>query len=360
MRRRTASCGLIICTIVLFSGCSHSPKVDVWYGRQQHFGRNGFSQKWINVLGRVTPSQDIDLLSYSLNGASPIQVSIGPDGHRLAKPGDFNIEIDRAHLQIGENVLEILARTYQGTMSRTQVSLHAHSPAGCELPFTIDWATIDRIDDAAQVVDGLWELTEDGVKVVEPYYDRVIAFGDQSWRDYEVTVPVTFHGMRQPVKGTDGGAGVIHAAIAVNWPGHDEDSRQPHVKWYPLGATAEFRVEPKLKNCSWRILGGAGKVVEEDSTRPIEYGRRYMMKHRVRICADSSTEYSVKLWCADEPEPKDWDLRTTEGPDDVQHGGALIIAHYAIVTFGEITVRSLDKACDLRTGAETYIRKANR
>jgi len=171
MYGRTVSCGLIVCTIVLFCDCARGPKVDVWYGRQQHFGRNGFPQKWINVLGRVTPSQDIASLSYSLNGTSPIPLSIGPDGHRLAKPGDFNIEIGRAHLQIGENTLEIIARTCQGNMSRTKVNLVVHSATGCELPHTIDWSTVDHINDAAQVVDGLWELTEGGVKVVEPYYD---------------------------------------------------------------------------------------------------------------------------------------------------------------------------------------------
>ena len=68
------------------------------------------------------------------------------------------------------------------------------------------------------------------------------------------------------------------------------------------------------------------------------------MKHRVRTCVDSSTEYSVKFWRADEPEPKGWDVQATEGPEDVQQGGALIIAHYTIVTFGEVTVRSLKKA----------------
>jgi hypothetical protein len=291
----------------------------------------------------VASSHDIASLDYSLNDASPIPLSVGPDGHRLANHGDFNIEIDRAHLQTGENTVEIIARNHQGHKSRTMVILVMHESIGCELPYAIDWSAVERIHDAAQVVDGLWSLTEDGIKVVEPYYDRVIAFGDQSWRDYEVTVPVTFHGMRHPVKGTDGGAGVIHAAIAVNWPGHDEDNHQPHVKWYPLGATAEFRLEPELKNCSWRILGGARKVVEEDSTRPIEYGRQYVMKHRVRTCSDLSTQYSVKLWRADELEPKSWDVQATEGPEDVQQGGALIIAHYTIVTFGDVTVKPLEK-----------------
>ena len=343
MYRRTVVCGLIACSTVLFCSCARGPEIEVWYGRRQHFGRNGYPQKWINVLGRMAPSHDIASLDYSLNDASSIPLSVGPDGHRLANPGDFNIEIDRAHLQAGENTVEIIARNCQGHMSRTKVILVVHESTGCELPYTIDWSAVDRIHDAAQVVDGLWSLTEGGIKVVEPYYDRMIAFGDQSWRDYEVTVPVTFHGMRYPVKGTDGGAGVIHAAIAVNWPGHDEDNHQPHVKWYPLGATAEFRLGPELKDCSWRILGGARKVVEEDSTRPIEYGRQYVMKHRVKTRADSSTQYSVKLWPADEPEPQGWDVQATEAPEDVQHGGALIIAHYTVVTFGDVTVNPLEK-----------------
>jgi hypothetical protein len=342
MHQKIVFTGLLACSAFLLCSCAQDPVIDVWYGRQQHFGRNGYPQKWINVLGRVT-SDDIASLDYSLNGAPSIPLSVGPDGHRLANPGDFNIEIDRACLHIGKNTLEITARNRKGHQDRTKVIVVMHESTGCELSYTIDWSAVERIDDAAQIVDGLWSLTEDGVKVVEPYYDRVIAFGDLSWRDYEVTVPVTFHGMRQPVKGTDGGAGVIHAAIAVNWPGHDEDNHQPHVKWYPLGATAEFRLEPELKNCSWRILGGARKVVEEQSTRPIEYGRTYIMKHRVRTRADSSTHYSVKLWRADEPEPKGWDVQATEGPEDVQEGGALIIAHYTIVTFGDITVNPLEK-----------------
>ena len=133
MYRGTVSCGPIICSIVLFCSCARGPRVHVWYGREQHFGRNGFPQKWINVLGRVTPSQDIASLSYSLNGKPPIPLSIGPDGRRLAKPGDFNIEMDRAQLRVGENTLGIIARTSQGNMSRTNVKLVVHSSSGCEL-----------------------------------------------------------------------------------------------------------------------------------------------------------------------------------------------------------------------------------
>ena len=108
MYRGHAVCRLIVSSIVLFCSCAQGPEIEVWYGKRQHFGRNGYPQKWINVLGRVTPSDDVASLDYSLNDASLIPLSVGPDGHRLANPGDFNIEIDRAHLQSGENTVKIL------------------------------------------------------------------------------------------------------------------------------------------------------------------------------------------------------------------------------------------------------------
>ena len=57
------------------------------------------------------------------------------------------------------------------------------------------------------------------------------------------------------------------------------------------------------------------------------------MKHRVKILGDSSAQYSVKLWRADDPEPEGWDLQTEEDSEDILQGGALIIAHYTVVTF---------------------------
>ena len=84
-------------------------------------------------------------------------------------------------------------------------------------------------------------------------------------------------------------------------------------------------------------------MVEEELTRSIEYGQQYIMKHRVKTLGDSSSQYSVKLWRADEPEPETWDLQTKEDSEDVLQGGALIIAHYAVVTFGDIVVNSLEE-----------------
>jgi hypothetical protein len=321
--------------------CSEGPNIKIWYGETQHFGKNGTPQKWVNVLGRITTPVGAAMLEYSLNGGETKILSLGPDRRRLANLGDFNVEMDYRDLKVGENILILTASDSNGQQSFATVKIIKHQTEGCPLPFTINWSEVNHIQEVAQIVDGFWELTPEGVRILEPYYDRVIGFGDSSWIDYEVITKVTFHGMRMPVKGFDGGAGVIHAAIALRWPGHDDDSNQPRVKWYPLGATAEFRLKPDLQNCSWRILGGGRKVVEEERTRTIQYNFPYFMKHQVKTVADSSTQYSVKFWPADQPEPADWDVQALEGPDDVRRGGALIIAHYTEVTFGNIQVNPI-------------------
>ena len=312
--------------------------IDIWYGDRQHFGQRGLCQRWINVLGRVDPNR-IALLEYSLNGSSPWPLAIGPDGHRLACPGDFNAEIDSADLRAGDNQVAIAAVDKNGKREVREVTVVFTGEQTNPLPCRIEWARVRSIHEVAQVTDGKWALTPAGVRVLEPYYDRVIGLGDRRWTDYELATTVTFHDLRVPRAAQgDAGANVIHAALAVRWPGHDDDGRQPRVKWYPLGATAEFRVNPSWKQCSWRILGGGKICVEADHRRDIELESPSAMKHRVGGNPDGSARYSVKLWPAGEPEPGTWDLELDKHPGDVQNGGALLIAHYTEVTFGDVTV----------------------
>ena len=65
------------------------------------------------------------------------------------------------------------------------------------------------------------------------------------------------------------------------------------------------------------------------------------MKHRVQSRADNSAIYSVKLWNTQNKEPDTWDLQMTKEPGDVAHGGALLIAHYTDVTFGNVEATSI-------------------
>jgi len=318
---------------------SADPKVEIWYGDHQRFGHNGVPQRWVNVLGRVSPSDGVTM-TYSLNGAASKPLSIGPNHTRLAKPGDFNVELDSRELQKGENRLVINAVYPSGENLEKTVEVVWAPKLPQELPLRVNWQSAENIQDVAQVVDGLWKLTEQGVRVVEPYYDRVLAIGDMSWTDYEVTVPVTFHGFLKPGP-TDGGRLVVHAAIAVRWPGHTKGPKptQPITQWYPLGATAEFMIQEHPRECRWRILGGGSKKAQENSSRQIEFDKLYMMKHRVESVGKSKTLYHVKFWDAEEPEPAEWNL-TAEEEGDVPRGGALLLAHYSDVTFGNVTVTS--------------------
>ena len=322
--------------------------IDVWYGDHQRFGHLGRPQRWVNVLGRVGDCDRVQRFTCSLNDGADLPLTLGPDGYRLANPGDFNAEIDWEDLPEGENLLHFEVQYEDGQSSARDVALSIHKDRACSLPYRGSWADADHIQDVGQVTDGRWRLTEAGVRVVEPYYDRVIALGDLAWTDYEVRTTVTFHGIREPDRRAgDAGAGVIHAAIAVRWPGHDDDDRQPRVKWYPLGATAEFRVNPSWEECSWRILGGGDVVVNSDRQRGILRETPYLMKHRVCTASDGGAIFSVKLWQADEPESAEWDLELRKPPDGTQSGGALLIAHYTDVTFGDVEVVPVEKAGEI-------------
>ena len=82
-------------------------RIDLWYGDHQEFGSLGLPQKWINILGNASATHGILKIGYSLNGADLKEVTIGPDLHRLAKEGDFNIDLDIDECIQGNNNLLI-------------------------------------------------------------------------------------------------------------------------------------------------------------------------------------------------------------------------------------------------------------
>lgn len=320
---------------------SQPPAIEIWYGHKQRFGHRGVPQKWVNVLGRVTAYQAV-VVTYRLNHGDPRSLALGPNYTRLAEKGDFNVEIAVDELRSGENELTISAVGGNGESVSATVAVTWSPQENVTLPLHVDWSKAKSIQDVAQIVDGRWTLTDQGVRSVEPYYDRVIALGTGNWNDYQIETTVTFHARRLPGD-RDGGRNVIHAALASRWPGHDDDGKQPRVKWYPLGATSEFMVTDWPDGCRWRILGGSGRPRHsyQDKTRTIGFDVLYGIKHLVRTRGDGATEYRVKLWPANTAEPEPWDLIGVEQPDDVHQGGALLIAHYTDVTFGNVTITAV-------------------
>jgi hypothetical protein len=317
------------------------PAIDVWYGDEQHFGRLGVPQKWINILGRATSGDGLASLQYSLNGAAPVRLSAGPDGYRLARAGDFNADIEFDSLRDGANELRLTATDAIGRRAERVVTVVCHRGNVWPLPYAVDWSKVKSITDAVQIVDGRWKLEPDGVRILDPYYDRILAFGDRTWTDYTVTAEVTFHSYAPPL-GRAPTYGVSHAALAARYPGHFADRLQPHVQWYPLGAVAEFRLGENLDQSTWRIfLGGTAaersRNVVEPQPRRVELGVRYQLRIRVDTLPGAAARYRVKSWKTAEPEPAAWDMDVRENPPTFQTGGALIVSHNTDVTIGTIT-----------------------
>jgi hypothetical protein len=340
---------------VLISCTSKAPQqdalpilIEVWYGDHQQFGTPGLAQRWINVLGNVQCNNGLLRLCYYLNDGEAIELTIGSDLHRLASDGDFNIDIPVDSCRNDINQIRIVAEDSSGfeLLKKVEVVVRKHNR--WPLPYSIRWSELENIQEAVQVVDGLWEITDNGLHNIDTYYDRVVAFGDTSWQDYEVSTTIIFHDSSDPQKGPPT-YNVVHAAIASRWPGHDVDNLQPHRKWYPLGATSEFRLTDDMDSCRWRIFDGPKPdsisfYIEQpvEAYRSIILGKKYGMKHRVESLGDQQTRYSVKLWPYDQPEPESWDFQGIESGENVSSGSALLIAHHTNVTFGDVVVNPLD------------------
>ena len=317
--------------------------VEVWHGARQVFGRLGHPQRWVNLLGTVRGAGRVRSLECRVNGGSPQATTVGQDNHRLACQGDFNFEIDRGDLRAGENTAVIRVEDAAGRVAEETVVLEYHDGNAWPLPYEIDWRVVERMEDAVQVVDGRWAPVDDGVRCSEPYYDRVLALGDDSWRDYEVRTTVVVHGYTPPGEGppTYGSSCV---ALAARWPGHDVDKHSPHRRWYPVGAICAFELGASLKDGHWRVLPGpTGIAMAPPRPCAVELGRAYAIAVQVETLRPSVTAYRAKLWAADEAEPDAWDIELVKDPESVDRGSALLIAHNADATFGKVVVRPLGR-----------------
>ncbi len=332
------------------------PLIDVWYGSSQVFGHLGDPQRRISILGRVSDGNGVKSLKYSLNGSAQQSLSIGPDGRRLASRGDFNIEIHRDRLNSGVNEIVIVARDKEGNRSTETVTLQYEPDNIWPVRYAIDWSEIRDIQQVAQVVDGLWELTPDGIRTKVRGYDRLVAVGDLTWTDYEVTVPVTVHS-----RGSSGSPGV---GILMRWKGHTDDpvaGWQPKSGWYPLGALGWYRwFDSGAKNL--RIDGNKKRLIDSTNSQKLKLNVPYVLKMRVETKPGKGGFYRLKMWRANEPEPSGWDLKGQEALNDPQTGSFLLLAHQADVTFGDVQVRPVGGIYTLAIdtmGQGTVDREAN-
>jgi hypothetical protein len=319
--------------------------IEVWYGPRQVFGARGSPQRWVNVLGRIHAPEGIAAAGYRLNGGAPSRLRLGPDGRRLLGPGDFNVEVDPADLRPGSNVVRVDALSRAGLRASADVEVVYDPGRRGSLPATVDWAPGGSPNDVAQVVDGRWRCEADGVRTVDVGYDRLIAVGDVTWQDYELTVPMTVHGFDTSCHGR---MPSMHSAagVVLRWQGHYEwDRSRPRWGYAPVGAVAWYSWIPGSDDWRLTFLGGAGPRVRffgtDRASRWIEPGRPHQLKAQVRSRPGRTSVYRLKVWPADEAEPEPWDLASAGLPGELDRGAACLVAHHADVTFGRVDLKAV-------------------
>ena len=320
-----------------------SVTIDVWYGSEQNFGHLGEPQRWVNVLGNIRDSEQVDTVSFALNQGPTRGLTLGGDLHRLAQPGDFNIDLSWDTLRVGENTLKIVAKTHSGKIVEEEVTLRIEKGNAWSLPYYVDFSQVQDLQEVVQIVDGKWELKANGAHTTEPYYDRVLTMGDTSWKNYETTVSLTVHGWTPSVPGPPT-YNVSHFGVAMRWRGHHADGRQPGRKWYPLGAQGEFLLKTQLDSCRWRILfdGGWKKKPQKysDKRNRLIINQSMQVKSQVATMQDGRTRYRYKQWIQGEPEPMAWDVEGYEA-DDYPSGALCLVPHNSDVTIHSVRVEPL-------------------
>lgn len=300
------------------------PIISVWYGDTQTFGNLGNPQQWINILGNVADANGISSLSYTLNGGASIPLNIGPNGTRLVSSGDFNIEIDKDDLINGANSVELTAEDGLGALATKTVTLNYQSGNVWALPFTVDWSSISNIEDinqVANIVDGLWELTPQGIHTLQTGYDRLLDAGDITWSsNLEVSVPITVHS-------ASGGSGV---GFALGWQGHT-GTASPRLNW-PLEAIGWVRNPHSSPYLEILTYPGTTQGTQGIS---MSLSTTYILKIRSEEAGGGSSFFQVKIWEEGNPEPASYMLDATI---PTRSGSILMITHRADVTWGNMQI----------------------
>ena len=395
---------------------NHHP-IQFWYGPVQHFGHLGIPQRWINILGNIQHSKiieddDDDAIIHNvtsrhtsyfwLNGKvnERRQLHLGGDLHRLALPGDFNIEIDWNQVQSGRNILTVSTTTninnggganvyYENT-----VTLMVWKDVEWRLPYAVDFTSFGSnsssksIQDVVQVVDGHWEFrrknlpssaddndgddSSGGIRTVQRYYDRFLTLGDNHrWTNYETKVKLIIHDFTPPEKGPPT-YNCSHVSVGTRWRGHYVDQYHPHRKYYPVGAFGEFMLRNRnvvpgqtTTTGRWRIVFDGNykekPPLKSNTDKLVILNEPLWIRTQVQtiIMPDGNfTRYSFKQWqealvqtktnessngsYSSRAEPKEWDIVGYESMEGDLPSGALALAmHNSDVTIQEISVEPI-------------------
>jgi hypothetical protein len=334
----------LLMLLVVLPASAQESDVRFWYGPRQYFGQQGETQRWINVLGNVGDADRLQSLVYRLNGGAPTPLTIGGDLHRLALPGDFNVELTWESVRTGENDLVVIATYDDGRVAESETNLVVEKGNKWPLPYSVAFAEVDTLQKVVEIIDGHWELTADGARTVTPYYDRVIGMGDTTWTDFEALVRLTVHGFTPSEPGPPT-YNVTHFGVAMRWRGHHEDEYQPNRKWYPMGSQGELLLQALPDSSRYRILFGSEHPTVVGQTKfPVALEQERWVRTQNYTLPDGQTLYRFKTWPVGESEPLHWQAEGTE-PDSLDYasGSLLIVPHNSDVTIHEVSATPITR-----------------
>ena len=328
---------------------SSLPEIEIWQGTQPSFATQGGPSPVIHILGRVVSDTPLHGLSYSLGGGRRFPVPVGADGFRLLKPGDFNIEIDRRRLQPGRQALKLFAVDCDGRQTTRTIDLnHNREPTG-SAPYVpqqtvFDFQSASTLGGGAtegpgfEVVDGRWCASDEGVRILEPGYDRILAMGDIGWTNYDVTAEFTFHGLDDSATSRVWPSMQPELSLRVYWQGHyDWGDIRPARGWFPMAADG-----------GWQFTGDEARLqlrhhpASSPDTCPspfeLQPNQRYRLRVQVQTIEGQFNRYAVKGWPIGEPEPDDWQIQASGNPNELRHGSVLFNAHHVDVTLHHVAI----------------------
>lgn len=321
-------------------------RMELWNGAQQRVGHLGDAQPDFNVVGIAGGNRAF----VRVNDGPPTPLTLGEGEfgfRRLGAQGHFNADVPIADLRPGENAIEVVAENSAGQIS-AHLTLTYEPGWTCSLPFTADWTKVEAAQDAGQIVDGKWELTEAGLRSRQPLYDRLFLIGNKEWQDYDVRTSMTVHEVAEKTGPKSGAPGV---GFIFRFAGHVVDpprfpEAQPKWGFQPFGAMLWLR---------WSNGGAAAAPVRQfyrgDRNESEDFAAltgfttdtSYELRAScVTDSADSSTTvYRLRVWPFGTPEPETWDFEVTQESEDARRsGGVALVAHHVDVTFGNVTVEA--------------------
>lgn len=319
-----------------------APVIDIWYGSEQTFGQLGTPQDWVNILGNVSDADgNLSTLTYRLNGGASRSLNVGPDRRRLYNEGDFNIDIARAQLSTGSNEVIITARDTLGSETQATVTINYSSANVWPLPYSFDWSTTGEIQDVVQVVDGKWGIHDDAAYPQEMGYDRLLAIGDLTWGNYEITVPVTINQLDPG--GYNDISGSPAVGVVLRWEGHTDipvACSQPQCGYLPIGVASWYDWE--IDDEGFLMWNSHSLSSTDNSGKKLTLGTTYLWKVRAETPPGTNGYFQFKVWEQGTQEPPNWLLTFTDtNGQSLRNGSLLLLAHHADVSFGDPQVTPL-------------------